>query len=95
MSTETVTISRLGSGGDGIVAGPDGPIYVPFTLPGETVAIARVKNHGTVMSTAAVASALSASVPGIAARGDRPSPCIVLFGIILSKNWRGDAPRGV
>lgn len=51
MSTETVTISRLGSGGDGIVAGTDGPIYVPFTLPGETVAIARVKNHGTVMST--------------------------------------------
>ena len=52
MSTETVTISRLGSGGDGIVAGPDGPIYVPFTLPGETVAVARVKNHGTVMSMA-------------------------------------------
>ncbi|HUH50335.1 MAG TPA: class I SAM-dependent RNA methyltransferase [Mycoplana sp.] len=51
MSTETVTINRLGSGGDGIAAGPDGPVYVPFTLPGETVAIARVKNHGTVMST--------------------------------------------
>jgi 23S rRNA (uracil1939-C5)-methyltransferase len=53
MSAETVTIDRLGSGGDGIAAGPGGPIYVPFTLPGETVAIARVKNHGTVISTAA------------------------------------------
>ncbi|HVK91275.1 MAG TPA: RNA methyltransferase, partial [Mycoplana sp.] len=53
MSAETVTIDRLGSGGDGIVAGPGGPVYVPFALPGETVAIARVKNHGTVISTAA------------------------------------------
>ncbi|MCV3735470.1 class I SAM-dependent RNA methyltransferase (plasmid) [Rhizobium sp. TRM96647] len=53
MSTETVTISRLGSGGDGIASGPEGPLYVPFTLPGETVAIARVKNHGTVISTSA------------------------------------------
>ncbi|QRM54542.1 class I SAM-dependent RNA methyltransferase [Sinorhizobium sp. BG8] len=51
MSTQTVTIDRLGSGGDGIVATAEGPVYVPFALPGETVAIARVKNHGTVMST--------------------------------------------
>ncbi|MCF3640629.1 class I SAM-dependent RNA methyltransferase [Rhizobium sp. TRM95111] len=51
MSTETVTITRLGSGGDGIAQMPDGPVYVPFALPGETVAIARVKNHGTVIST--------------------------------------------
>ncbi len=51
MSTQTVTIDRLGSGGDGIAGGPDGPVYVPFTLPGETVAIARVKSHGTVIST--------------------------------------------
>ena len=50
MSTETVTIAKLGAQGDGIAHGPDGPIYVPFALPGETVAIARVKNHGTIMS---------------------------------------------
>lgn len=50
MSSETVTIARLGAQGDGIVHGSDGPIYVPFGLPGETVAIARVKNHGTIMS---------------------------------------------
>ncbi len=29
--------------GDGIASGKDGPVYVPFALPGETVAIARVK----------------------------------------------------
>jgi len=50
MTTETLTIARLGSGGDGIADTPGGPVYVPFTLPGETVAVARVKNHATVMS---------------------------------------------
>ncbi|MDM9647652.1 class I SAM-dependent RNA methyltransferase [Rhizobium sp. S163] len=50
MSTETVTIQKLGAQGDGIANGTDGPVYVPFTLPGETVAIARVKSQGTVMS---------------------------------------------
>lgn len=36
-----VEISRLGAGGDGVADGPDGPIYVPFTLPGERVVIVR------------------------------------------------------
>jgi len=35
-----VEIAQLGSGGDGIAEGADGPIYVPFTLPGEMVVIA-------------------------------------------------------
>jgi 23S rRNA (uracil1939-C5)-methyltransferase len=50
MSTETVTISRLGAQGDGIAEGPDGPIYAPFTLPGESVALAVNKSHGTLIS---------------------------------------------
>jgi len=52
LSTQTVTIEKLGAQGDGIVHADGAPIYVPFTLPGETVAIARVKNHGTLMSIA-------------------------------------------
>ncbi|NLR95239.1 class I SAM-dependent RNA methyltransferase [Rhizobium sp. P38BS-XIX] len=52
MSTETVTIQKLGAQGDGIAQGNDGPIYVPFTLPDESVAIARVKNQGTLISIA-------------------------------------------
>jgi len=56
VSTETITIDRLGAQGDGIANGKDGPIYVPFTLPGETVAIARVKNQGTVMSIASASA---------------------------------------
>lgn len=50
MSTETVTINRLGAQGDGIAEGPDGPIYAPFTLPGESVALAVNKSHGTLIS---------------------------------------------
>jgi 23S rRNA (uracil1939-C5)-methyltransferase len=50
MSTETVTIQSIGAEGDGIARTEGGPVYVPFALPGEEVAIARVKNHGTVMS---------------------------------------------
>ena len=34
---ERLTIARLGRRGDGIADTPDGPIYVPFALPGETV----------------------------------------------------------
>ncbi len=50
MSTQTVKIQSLGAQGDGIAHCPDGTVYVPFTLPGETVAIARVKDQGTIMS---------------------------------------------
>jgi 23S rRNA (uracil1939-C5)-methyltransferase len=32
-----LTISRFGNQGDGIANTPDGPVYVPFTLPGERV----------------------------------------------------------
>ncbi|MFD1746665.1 class I SAM-dependent RNA methyltransferase [Rhizobium helianthi] len=52
MTTETVTISALSHKGSGIAHGERGPIFVPYTLPGETVAIARVKDEGTVMSFA-------------------------------------------
>jgi len=35
-----VEIARLGAQGDGVADGPEGPIFVPFTLPGERVRIA-------------------------------------------------------
>jgi 23S rRNA (uracil1939-C5)-methyltransferase len=34
-----VRIERLGSQGDGVAQGPEGPVFVPFTLPGELVRI--------------------------------------------------------
>ncbi|TDX88717.1 23S rRNA m(5)U-1939 methyltransferase [Neorhizobium sp. R1-B] len=54
MSTETVKITRLGAQGHGIAESDQGPVYVPHTLPGETVAIARNGNHGSLMSIAQV-----------------------------------------
>lgn len=38
-STQTLTISRLGQRGDGISHGATGTLFVPFTLPGETVSV--------------------------------------------------------
>ena len=35
-----VRIERLGAQGDGMARGPDGPLFVPFTLPGELVSVA-------------------------------------------------------
>ncbi|PDT16300.1 RNA methyltransferase [Rhizobium sp. J15] len=52
MSTETVTIEKLGAQGDGVAGSATGPVYVPFSLPGETVAVARVRSQGTIMSIA-------------------------------------------
>jgi 23S rRNA (uracil1939-C5)-methyltransferase len=34
-----VRIERLGAQGDGVAQGPNGPIFVPFTLPGELVKV--------------------------------------------------------
>lgn len=38
---EAVTIETLGHRGDGVFRGAEGPVYVPFTLPGERVLVER------------------------------------------------------
>ncbi|HOV04385.1 MAG TPA: RNA methyltransferase, partial [Kaistiaceae bacterium] len=43
---ETVTITRLGHRGDGIAETDAGPVFVPFTLEGETVEIERAGERG-------------------------------------------------
>ena len=50
MAAETVVIEKLGAQGDGVAPGRDGPVFVPFTLPGEEVTIARDKSSGTMLS---------------------------------------------
>ena len=42
---ERLAIGRLGHRGDGIADGPDGPIYVPGALPGETVEVEAWPGH--------------------------------------------------
>lgn len=43
--TEQMTIHRLGRRGDGMVDAPQGPVYVPYTLPGETVTVDAALGH--------------------------------------------------
>ena len=43
--TEQLTISRLGHRGDGIADTPEGAVYVPYTLSGESVTVERVAGH--------------------------------------------------
>ncbi|HET7190400.1 MAG TPA: methyltransferase [Pseudolabrys sp.] len=42
---ERLTIARLGHRGDGVAETPQGPIYVPYTLPGEVVTVESVAGH--------------------------------------------------
>jgi 23S rRNA (uracil1939-C5)-methyltransferase len=48
--SETVRIGSLGHAGDGIAETPDGRVFVPFTLPHETVRIERIGNRGRVLA---------------------------------------------
>jgi 23S rRNA (uracil1939-C5)-methyltransferase len=43
--TEQIIIARLGHRGDGIVDTTGGPVFVPYTLPGETVTAELVAGH--------------------------------------------------
>jgi 23S rRNA (uracil1939-C5)-methyltransferase len=42
---ERLVIDRLGHRGDGIAETPEGALYVPYVLPGETVAVEDVPGH--------------------------------------------------
>jgi 23S rRNA (uracil1939-C5)-methyltransferase len=43
--TERLLITRLAHRGDGVADTPAGPLFVPYTLPGETVEVERVAGH--------------------------------------------------
>jgi 23S rRNA (uracil1939-C5)-methyltransferase len=43
--TERLTISRLAHRGDGLAETAAGPLFVPYTLPGETVEVEAVRGH--------------------------------------------------
>jgi 23S rRNA (uracil1939-C5)-methyltransferase len=43
--TEKLTITGLGHRGDGVAQTPAGPVFVPYTLPGEVVTVEPVTGH--------------------------------------------------
>ena len=48
-----VRIERLGAQGDGVAERPDGPLFVPFTLPGELVKVEARAGDGHVQRDSA------------------------------------------
>ncbi|MBV8746769.1 MAG: RNA methyltransferase, partial [Xanthobacteraceae bacterium] len=42
---ERLIVTQLGHRGDGVVDHSSGPIYVPYTLPGETVEVEAWPGH--------------------------------------------------
>lgn len=43
--TERLTIDRIGHRGDGVADTPEGPVFVPYALPGETADVEPVSGH--------------------------------------------------
>jgi len=50
MSAQRLDITRLGGQGDGIAETPAGQVFVPFTVPGDSVNVAVEKSRGTLIS---------------------------------------------
>ena len=48
--TARFAIDRLGAKGEGIAETGTGQVFIPFTLPGETVTAAREKDRATLMA---------------------------------------------
>ena len=70
-----VRIDRLGAQGDGVAQSPDGPLFVPFTFPGELVKVAAEpgKDHAELLtilkpSPDRIAPVCPISAPAAAAR---------------------------
>ncbi|WOF73198.1 class I SAM-dependent RNA methyltransferase [Parvibaculaceae bacterium PLY_AMNH_Bact1] len=49
MSEASLTIDHVGAQGDGVVRADEGPIYIPRTLPGETVRADIVEGRGSLL----------------------------------------------
>ena len=69
--TERIVIARLGHRGDGMAEGPQGPLYVPYALPGETVEVEPDPGHPDRRNLLRV----------ITASGERVEPICPHFGV--------------
>ncbi len=80
---ERVRIDRLGHRGDGVVQGPDGPIFVAYSLPGEVLDVERKGERATVLSV-------------IEPSAERVEPLCEYFGTCggcAVQHWREDKYR--
>ena len=100
--TEQLTISRLGHRGDGIAETPEGAVYVPYTLPGETVTVEPRRRASRPPASAACrqtqprarcSRSANISAPAAAARcSTGRSPSTIFGNVRLSpRPWRRPA----
>lgn len=50
MGTARLTIDHVGHRGDGVAAAPEGPVYVPLTLPGEVVEVEQTHDRARLVA---------------------------------------------
>lgn len=84
---ERLTILRLGHHGDGVAETADGPVFVPYALPGETVEVEFVPGHPDRRHLLRVETATA----------DRIEPVCPHFGVCggcAVQHWRLENYRG-
>ena len=80
---ERVVIDRVGHRGDGIAASGAGQVYIPYTLPGETVLIARSGDRGDLRRN-------------VSPSPDRVAPICSYFGVCggcALQHWKEESYR--
>jgi 23S rRNA (uracil1939-C5)-methyltransferase len=75
--TERLTITHLGHRGDGVADTPDGPAFVPYALPGETVEVEAVPGHPDRRRLLRVESASAERIAPICPHFGRCGGCAV------------------
>jgi tRNA/tmRNA/rRNA uracil-C5-methylase (TrmA/RlmC/RlmD family) len=68
---EIVTIDSLGHRGDGIAKGYDRPLYAPFRLPGQRVAVERDGDRARLVPVDQFVYSAETEVVGLFRRGDK------------------------
>ena len=81
--TERLVIAHVGHRGDGVAETPDGGVYVPYTLPGETVTVESVADHPDRRQLLRVETASPDRVPPIC-------PHFGVCGGCAIQHWRSE-----
>ncbi len=83
MAEERLVIDRVGHQGDGIATSGTGQVYIPYTLPGETVIVARSGDRGDLRRN-------------VSPSADRIAPICRYFGVCggcALQHWQEESYR--
>ena len=86
---EQLTIVRLGHRGDGIADTPQGPVYTPYTLPGETVEVEPVAGHPDRRHLLRVVTPSDERIPAICAHFGVCGGCAIQHWVVERyREWK-------